>query len=158
MRIPGTTQDLWVMVAATDHFPDPLILITNRRVRSAADAQTIYNDWRRRPNIELYYRSVQEDGLDVQKIQLHKLERIRREFILILALSLFILRLPDVWDPSLILWFRRLGSATTGTDSDWGDPYLLPYGFQRVLSAWSVFVAAFKLPLHLLPTCSQPYG
>lgn len=158
MRIPGTTQDLWVIVAETDHFPDLLVLITNRPVRSAADARVIYNDWRRRPTIELYYRFVQEDGLDVEKIQVQKLERIRREFILILALSLFILRLPDVWHPSLILWFRRLGSATAGTDSDWGGPYLLLYGVQRVLSAWSVFLAALKLPLHLLPTCAQPAG
>ena len=117
MRIPDTTQDLWVIVAETDHLPDPLVLITNRPVRSAADARAIYNDWRRRPTIKLYYRFVQEDGLDVEKIQLQKLERIRREFILILALSLFVLRLPDVWHPSLILWFRRLGSATAGTDS-----------------------------------------
>jgi hypothetical protein len=158
MRIPGTTQDLWCLVAETDHFPDPLVLITNRPVRSAADAYAIYSDWRRRPTIELYYRFVQEDGLDVEKIQLQKLERIRREFILILALSLFILRLPDVWHPSLILWFRRLGSATAETDSDWNGPYLLLYGIQRVLSAWSVFLAALKLPLHLLPTCAQPFG
>lgn len=151
MRIPRSAQDLWVIVAETDHFPHPLVLITNRPVRSATDAFAIYHDWRRRPTIELYYRFVQEDGLDVEKIQLHKLERIRREFVLILALSLFILRLPDVWHPSLILWFRRLGSATAGTDSDWGGPYLLLYGIQRVLSAWSVFLAALKLPLHLLP-------
>lgn len=51
MRIPGTTPDLWVIVAETDHFPDPLVLITNRPVHSAADAQTIYNDWRCRPTI-----------------------------------------------------------------------------------------------------------
>jgi hypothetical protein len=158
MRIPGTTQDLWVIVAETDHFPDPLVLITNRPVHSAADAQTIYNDWRCRPTIELYYRFVQEDGLDVEKIQVQKLERIRREFVLILALSLFVLRLPDVWHPALILWFRSLGSATAGTDSDWGGPYLLLYGLQRVLSAWSVLLAALELPLHLLPTCAQPDG
>jgi hypothetical protein len=158
MRIPGTTQDLWVIVAETDHFPDVLVLITNRPVRSASDARAIYNDWRRRPTIELYYRFVQEDGLDVEKIQLQKLERIRREFILILALSLFVLRLPDVWHPSLILWFRRLGSATAGTSSDWHGPYLLLYGIQRVLSAWSVFLAALRLPLHLLPTCAPPDG
>jgi hypothetical protein len=155
IRIPGTTQDLWVLVAETDHFPEPLVLITNRPVRSATDAYAIYNDWRRRPTIELYYRFVQEDGLDVEKIQLHKMERIRREFILILALSLFVLRLPNVWHPSLILWFRRLGSATAGTDYDWGGPYLLLYGLQRVLSAWSVFLTALKLPLHLLPASAQ---
>jgi hypothetical protein len=151
MRIPGTTQDLWCIVAETDHFPKLLTLITNRPVRSATEARTIYNDWRRRPTIELYYRFVQEDGLDVEKIQLHKLERIRREFILILVLSLFVLRLPDVWHPSFILWLRQLGSATAGADSDWGGPYLLLYGLQRVLSARSVFLACLKLPLHCLP-------
>ena len=158
MRIPGTTQDLWCIVAETDHFPDLLVLTTNRPVHSANDARTIYDDWRRRPTIELYYRFVQEDGLDVEKIQLHKLERIRREFILILALSLFVLRLPDVWHPSFILWLRQLGSATAGTDSDWGGPYLLLYGLQRVLSAWSVFLACLKLPLHHLPAAAQPDG
>lgn len=156
MRIPETTQDLWVIVAETDHFSAPLVLITNRPVESAAQARVIYNDWRRRPTIELYYRFVQEDGLDVEKIQVHKLERIRREFILILALSLFVLRLPDVWHPALILWFRCLGSATAGTNCDWGGPYLLLYGLQRVLSAWSVLLAALKLPLHLLPTDTKP--
>lgn len=156
MRIPGTTQDLWGIVAETDHFSEPLALITNRPVHSAAEARLIYSDWRRRPTIELYYRFVQEEGLDVEKIQLQKLERIRREFILIVVLSLFILRLPDVWHPSLILWFRCLGSATAGTSSDWGGPYLLLYGVQRVLSAWSVFLACLKLPLHLLPTGVQP--
>ncbi len=157
MRIPGTTQDLWCIVAETDHFPELLVLITNRPVHSANDARTIYDDWRRRPTIELYYRFVQEDGLDVEKIQLHKLERIRREFILILALSLFVLRLPDVWHPSFILWLRKLGSATAGTDSDWGGPYLLLYGLQRVFSAWSVFLACLKLPLHL-PVVVQADG
>jgi len=158
MRIPGTTQDLWRITAETDHFPELLVLITNRPVRSADDARTIYDDWRRRPTIELYYRFVQEDGLDVEKIQLHKLERIRREFVLVLALSLFVLRLPDVWHPSFILWLRQLGSATAGTDSDWGGPYLLLYGIQRVVSAWSVFLACLKLPLHLLPVGVQPDG
>jgi hypothetical protein len=67
MRIPGTTRDLWVIVAETGHFPDLLILITDRPVRSAAEARVIYNDWRRRPTIELYYRFVQEDGLDVER-------------------------------------------------------------------------------------------
>jgi hypothetical protein len=155
MRIPGSAQDLWALVAETDHFSDPLILITNRPVHTAVDARIIYQDWRRRPTIELYYRFVQEDGLDVEKIQVHKLERIRREFILILALSLFVLRLPDLWHPSLILWFRRLGSATAGSDYDWGGPYLLLYGIQRVLSAWSVLLAAFKLPLDLLHKSAQ---
>lgn len=158
MRIPGTTQDLWGIVADTDHFPDLLVLITNRPVHSAHDARTIYNDWRRRPTIELHYRFVQEDGLDVEKIQLHKLERIRREFILILALSLFVLRLPDLWHPSFILWLRKLGSATVGTNSDWGGPYLLLYGLQRVLSAWSVFLACPKLPLHFLAVVVQADG
>jgi len=151
MRIPGTTQNLWCIIAETDHFPKPLLLITNRPVLSAADARAVYNDWCRRPTIELYYRFVQEDGLDVEKIQLHKLERIRREFCLILILSLFILRLPDLWHPSFILWLRQLGSATAGTDSDWGGPYLLLFGVQRVLSAWSVFLACLKLPRRLLP-------
>jgi len=30
MRIPGTTQDLWCIVAETDHFPELLVSITNR--------------------------------------------------------------------------------------------------------------------------------
>jgi len=37
MRIPGTTQNLWCIIAETDHFPKPLLLITNRPILSAAD-------------------------------------------------------------------------------------------------------------------------
>jgi hypothetical protein len=147
-RIPDTTKDLWCLVAETDHFPKPLILVTNRPVHSVADAQHVYKDWRRRPTIELYYRFIQEEGLDIEKIQVHKLERIRREFCLILALSLFILRLPNVWHASIVLWFRRLASATAGTNSDWRGHYLLLYGIQRALSAWSVFLASLRFPLH----------
>jgi hypothetical protein len=94
----------------------------------------------------------------IEAYNVQKLERIRREFALILALSLFALRSPDVWHPALIFWFRSLGSAIAGTDSDWGGPYLLLYGLQGALSAWPVLLAALELPLHLLPTCARPSG
>ena len=55
------------------------MLITNRPTESRAQAMQVYHDWRQRPTIEHLYRFIQEDGLDVEKVQLRTLERRRRE-------------------------------------------------------------------------------
>jgi len=44
-------------------------LFTNRWVASALKAQQAYRDWRYHPTIEHLYCFIQEDGLDVQEIQ-----------------------------------------------------------------------------------------
>lgn len=98
MRIPDTDQVLWVVVGTSDYFPDLLVLIANRRVSTALEAQQVYRDWIRRPTIEHLHRFVQEDGLDVEEIQVQTLERQRRTFVLVLACALFVLRVPGAWN------------------------------------------------------------
>ncbi len=112
VRLPDTQQILWVVVAQTDAFPDPLVLFTNRPIPSALDAQQVYRDWRYRPTIEHLYRFIQEDGLDVEEIQVQTLEPQRRTFVLVLAAALFVLRVPGLWRPETVAFLRALGSST----------------------------------------------
>jgi hypothetical protein len=158
-RIPDSDQDLWGVVAETEGFNDPLVLITNCPAENTAAAQSIYHEWRQRAGIEHFYRFIQEDGLDIEEIQLQYLERQRRSFVLVLALALFVLRLPRIWSPAMILWLRSLGSSTTGTAMDRGGPYALLRGLQAVLSALAVLSSlASLLPRQHAPplTSSQP--
>lgn len=141
MRLPDTGQVLWVVVGVSDYFPDPLVLITNRRVSTALEAQQVYRDWMRRPTIEHLYRFIQEEGLDVEEIQVQTLERQRRTFVLVLACALFVLRLPGVWKAATIAWLRALGSSLVGTKMDRNGPYALLLGLQSVFSTVALFSA-----------------
>ena len=147
IRLPDSARSLWVLISEGGPSPDPLMLITNRPTTSLAQAMQVYQDWRQRPTIEHLYRFIQEDGLDVEKIQLRTLERRRRELIVILVAALFVLRLPQLWSPAVLAWLRQLGSGIAGTSMDRGGPYLLLLGLQAVLAAAAVF-ASF---LHTLP-------
>jgi hypothetical protein len=160
IRLPDQPGHRWVVVARTqkrsrrdnaaarwlDAYADPLVLITNRPIRTAEDAIQVYQDWHQRPGIEHLYRFIQEDGLDVEKIQLHALERFRREFVLILAAAVFVLRLPRVWRPAVVTWVRQLASAIAGTDRDRGGIYLFLDGIRRTLSARSLLDRCIKDP------------
>jgi hypothetical protein len=140
-RLPDSSQDLWVTVAETDHFPDPLVLITDRTVEDMRSAQGVYQDWCLRPGIEHLYRFIQEDGLDIEKIMLRNLEGRRRLFVLILMLALFVLRLPDMWTPASVHWLRSLASSTAGTAMDRSGPYLLLRGLQYLFITQAVLSA-----------------
>jgi hypothetical protein len=158
VRIPDTQQILWVVVAQTEGFPDPLVLFANRSVPSALEAQQVYRDWRYRPTIEHLYRFIQEDGLDVEEIQVQTLERQRRTFVLVLAAALFVLRVPGVWRPETVAFLRALGSSTAGTHMDRQGPYEILIGLHRVLSALSLLSAwAHGAPL-LAPLVSPAFG
>jgi hypothetical protein len=141
IRLPGTQQILWVVIAQSDHFEDPLVLFTNRCIHTALEAQQVYRDWCRRPTIEHLYRFLQEDGLDVEEIQVQTLERQRRTFVLVLVAALFVLRLPGLWHPETIAFLRLLGSSTAGTSMDRDGPYELLLGLHRVFSALSLLSA-----------------
>jgi hypothetical protein len=141
IRVPDTGQVLWVVVGQSDYFEDPLVLITNRPVRCAVDAQQVYRDWMRRPTIEHFYRFIQEDGLDVEEIQVQTMERQRRTFVLVLACALFVLRRPGVWSATTIAWLRALGSSLVGTKMDRRGPYALLLGLQSVFSTIALFSA-----------------
>ena len=134
IRIPNTQQILWVVVGQSDYFEDPLVLITNRRVTDALEAQQVYRDWMRRPTIEHLYRFIQEDGLDVEEIQVQTLERQRRTFVLVLACALFVLRLSGLWSAATMAWLRALGTSLVGTKMDRHGPYALLLGLQCVFS------------------------
>jgi hypothetical protein len=165
IRVPRSDQILWMIVSESKLFSEPLVLITNRPVTNVSQAQQIYTDWRLRPAIEHLYRFIQEDGLDIEEIRLHKLERRRRELTLILVAALFVLRLPQLWSPAVLSWLRQLGSGIAGTSMDRHGPYLLLFGYQSVLVAHAVLESVLKLPkeavaaFSLLPeTAGESYG
>jgi len=132
----------WAVIIDTDVFQTPLVLWTNRLVTSAEQALSVYADWQRRPSIEHLHRFIQEDGLLVEDMQLEPLESKRRLFLLILAAALFILRLPDLWEPTLVTWVRQLASAIVGTAMDREGFYLLLYGVTAVLTTLATLHAA----------------
>ncbi len=145
IRLPDREQPLWALISEGGPSSEPLLLITNRPTRSLSEAMHVYQDWRRRPTIEHLYRFIQEDGLDVEKIQLHALERRRRAFILVLVAALFALRMPQLWSPAVLSWLRQLGSGIAGTAMDRGGAYLLRIGLQAVLIAQAVLASDLSL-------------
>ncbi len=132
----------WAVIIDTDLFDTPLVLWTNHTVAEAEHALAVYADWQRRPTIEHLHRFIQEDGLLVENMQLEPLESKRRLFVLILATALFVLRLPDLWEPSLITWVRQLASAIVGTLMDREGFYLLLYGLTALLTTLATLHAA----------------
>ena len=132
----------WAVIIDTDLFQTPLVLWTNRPLTSAQQALTVYADWQRRPTIEHLHRFIQQDGLLVEDMQLEPLESKRRLFLLILAAALFVLRLPDLWEPTLITFVRHLASAIVGTAMDREGYYLLLYGLTAVLTTLATLHAA----------------
>jgi Transposase DDE domain len=141
IRLPDTKQVLWVLISEGGPSSEPLLLITNRPTLTLSQAMCVYQDWRLRPMIEHLYRFIQEDGLDVEQIQLHTLERRRRALILVLLAALFALRLPHRWPADVLSWLRYLGSGTAGASMDRGGSYLLLAGLQAVLTAYAVLAA-----------------
>jgi hypothetical protein len=141
-RFAPDAPSYWAVIIETDLFDTPLVLWTNRAVTDAERALAVYADWQRRPTIEHLHRFIQEDGLLVEDMQLEPLESKRRLFLLILAAALFVLRLPEMWEPSLITWVRQLASAIVGTAMDREGCYLLLYGVTAVLTTLATLHAA----------------
>ncbi len=154
LRLPETQQLLWAVVA---HHPDDdhdLVLLTNIPVRTAAEAQIVYTEWRYRPQIEHTYRFDQEDGLDVEDVRVRTLERMRRLFVLALLAALFVYHVAQAWPQHMVLWLRRLGGKL-GLSSDLDGPYVLLAGIS------AVFVAAATLTFaaqHPFPRVGGIYG
>lgn len=144
-RLPDHSLQGWVVVARTAPLraadkegfwlaETPLVLVViNRPVTRGQQAWQVYRDWAQRGKIEPYYRFQQEDGLDVERILQHKLERFRRELLVILMAACFIIHLEHWWSPVLIQWIRAVGSSTVGTAMDRHGRYLLLGGLQRIL-------------------------
>jgi hypothetical protein len=60
-------------------------------------AQELYHDWRLRGRTEHGYRFDQEQGLDVEAIRVHTLERMHRLFVLFLLAAQFVFHLDQHW-------------------------------------------------------------
>ena len=131
IRLPDTHQKLWVLVAEDDLEKRTLVLLTNIPIRKHATAQAIYNDWRLRGRIEHGYRFDQEQGLDVEDVRVHTLERMRRIFALVLLAAQFVFHLNQHWPPKAIFWLRKLGGKL-GLSTDRNGPYILLRGLSAV--------------------------
>ena len=131
IRIPGTEQTLWALVAHDTELDHDLVLITNVPIHTAHDAKTVYTEWRFRPHIEHTYRFDQEDGLEIEDVRVQTMERMRRIFALILLAALFVYHVAHTWPQHMVLWLRRLGGKL-GRSSDCDGPYVLLAGIRAV--------------------------
>ncbi len=131
LRLPGQDESLWALVAHDPDLDRTLVLLTNVPILTPADAQTVYTDWRSRPQIEHTYRFDQEDGLDVEDMRVRTRERMRRLFLLVLLAAAFVYHLGHAWSPPAIRWLQCLGGKL-GHQSDRDGPYLLLAGIRAV--------------------------
>ena len=131
IRLPGRQQVLWALVAHDPDLDRDLVLITNVPIHTAHDAETVYTEWRYRPQIEHTYRFDQEDGLDVEDVRVQTMERMRRVFVMVLLAALFVYHIAHAWPQHMVLWLRRLGGKL-GLSSDLDGPYVLLAGIRAV--------------------------
>jgi hypothetical protein len=150
IRLPDTHQPLWVLVVENDLENRTLTLITNVPIPNIAIAQQLYSDWRLRGRIEHGYRFDQEQGLDVEDVRVHTLERMRRIFALVLVAAQFVFAMSKRWPPQAVLWLRKLGGKF-GLKSDRDGPYILLRGLSSVWQAEATlsWLAIQPFPHHL---------
>jgi hypothetical protein len=154
LRLPDTHQRLWALVVHDPNFGSDLVLITNIPIQTAQDAQTVFSQWRSRPQIEHTYRFDQEDGLDVEDMRVRTLERMRRVFVLVLLAALFVHHVAHTWPRHAVLWIRRLGGKL-GLCSDRDGPYLLLAGIRAV---WTTAATLIYAAQHPFPRARDTYG
>jgi hypothetical protein len=145
IRLPNTRQVLWALVAHDPESDHDLVLITNIPIHTPHHAQTVYTEWRYRPQIEHTYRFDQEDGLDVERVQVHTLERMRRIFVLVLLAALLVYHIAHAWPQHMVLWLRRLGGKL-GHSSDRDGPYVLLAGIRAVFVTVATLAFAAQYP------------
>ena len=145
IRLPETRQVLWALVAHDPDYNRDLVLLTNLPIHTAADAKTVYREWRYRPQIEHTYRFDQEDGLDVEDMRVQTIERMRRLFVLVLLAALFVYHVGHTWPYHMVLWLRRLGGKL-GLRSDLDGPYVLLAGISAVFITASTLAFAAQHP------------
>jgi hypothetical protein len=145
IRLPETQQVLWGLVAHDPDLDRDLVLLTNAPIHTAADAEMVYTEWRYRPQIEHTYRFDQEDGLDVEDVRVHTLERMRRIFVLVLLAALFVYHIAHTWPQHWVLWLRRLGGKL-GLSSDLDGPYVLLAGIRAVFITVATMAFAAQHP------------
>jgi len=155
IRLPDNPEQiLWVLVADNPSFKQPLVLLTNVPLLTIPIVQQVYNDWRLRSRIEHGYRFDQEQGLDVEDMRVHTLDRMRRLFAIVLLSAQIVFVVAIHWPPKAVLWLRQLGGKL-GLSSDRDGPYWLLQGISAVI------VSAMSLSfifLHPFPFGENNYG
>jgi len=147
IRLPGKTQELWVLVADDQTILRQVVLITNVPLLTVRIVQQVYEDWRLRPRIEHGYRFDQEQGLDVEDLRVRTVDRMRRLFALVLLAAQIVFVVADQWPAKAVLWLRQLGGKL-GLASDRDGPYWLLQGISAVIvTAMTLsFVALHPFP------------
>ena len=155
IRLPNHSQQtLWVLVIENPHFDEPLVLITNVPLETIPIVQQVYNDWRLRGRIEHGYRFDQEQGLDVEDMRVHTLDRMRRLFVIVLLSAQIVFLIAVHWPPKAVLWLRQLGGKL-GNASDRDGPYWLLHGISAVIVTAMTLSFSF---LHPFPFREDTYG
>jgi hypothetical protein len=154
IRIPGTDQPLWVLVADDLTLNRQLVLITNIPLETLDIVQQVYSDWRLRTRIEHGYRFDQEQGLDVEDMRVHTVERMRRLFAFVLLAAQIVFVIAEQWPPSAVLWLRQLGGKL-GLSGDRNGPYWLLQGIAAVIISAMTMSFVF---LHPFPSGDDTYG
>lgn len=133
IRIPGTVRNLWILVADDQTLNRQLVLITNVPLTSVKTVQEVYNNWRLRTRIEHGYRFDQEQGLDLEDLLVHTVERMRRLFVMVLLAAQIVFAISVRWPPNAVLWIRQLGGKLNlACDRD--GPYWLLRGLAAVIT------------------------
>jgi hypothetical protein len=132
VRIPGTQEPLWILVADDETLNRQLVLITNIPLTGVSTVQQVYNDWRLRSRIEHGYRFDQEQGLDVEDMRVQTVDRMRRLFAVVLMAAQIVLVISEQWPPKAVLWLRQLGGKL-GIPTDRDGPYWLLQGISAVI-------------------------
>ena len=146
IRLPENhAQILWVLVADDPSMDRELVLITNIPLETIPIVQQVYNDWRLRSRIEHGYRFDQEQGLDVEDMRLHTLDRMRRLFAIVLLSAQIVFVIAFHWPPKAALWLRQLGGKL-GIASDPDGPYWLLHGISAVIVSAMTLSFAFLHP------------
>ena len=116
--------------------------------------QYVYNDWRLRSRIEHGYRFDQEQGLDVEDMRVHTVERMRRLFAIVLLSAQIVWVICFHWPPKAVLWLRQFGGKL-GLVWDRDGPYWLLNGISAVIMSAMTLSFVF---LHPFPFTEYTYG
>lgn len=145
VRIPGTQEPLWILVADDETLNRQLVLITNVPLTSISAMQQVYNDWRLRSRIEHGYRFNQEQGLDVEDMRVQTVNRMRRLFAIVLMAAQIVFVISEHWPPKAVLWLRQLGGKL-GIPTDRDGPYWLLQGISAIIVAAMTLSFVFLHP------------
>ena len=153
VRIPGTQEPLWILVADDETLNRQLVLITNIPLTTIPIVQQVYNDWRLRTRIEHGYRFDQEQGLDVEDMRVQTVDRMRRLFAVVLMAAQIVFIISEQWPPKAVLWLRQLGGKL-GIPTDRDGPYWLLQGLSAVIISCMTlsFIFLHPFPFHEI-TC-----